>query len=45
MEVSTALYSEMSAAVETRCFQLPAVTVEDTLLWERMQTLMEIVMR
>jgi hypothetical protein len=45
MGVSMALYSEMSFAVETHCFQLPAVKVADTLLWEKTKTLMEFVMR
>jgi hypothetical protein len=43
MEVSR--YSEMSVAVETHCFQVPAVMVEGTPLWQKMKNLMEFVMR
>lgn len=45
MVVSRAIYIEMSFAVEAHCFQVPAVMVEGTLLWEKLKNLMEFVMR
>jgi hypothetical protein len=45
MVVSRAMHSEMSFVVETHCFQVRAVMVEGTLLWEKLKNLMKFVMK